>query len=253
MTDFVLKIGRFTFKPTLIPSAVTAVLLLLLLTLGFWQLNRANQKEALQTAFATQLNLPYTPIAQVDLDSSDSRYRGITVQGRYQGAQQILLDNQVQEGQPGYHVYTPLRIADKAQAILVNRGWVPLGPSRQQLPDVTIPSTSTTVRGRLSQPANPGILLDTPESANAWPRVVQHLDYAEIANALGYPLAQSIVLLDPDVEGGYQRDWRPIAEGFGPERHRGYAAQWFSLAVALVAIYIVVNTRAHREPDTQPE
>jgi surfeit locus 1 family protein len=252
MADFAISIGRVTFKPTLIPSLITAVVLSLLLTLGFWQLSRARHKEDLQVAFATQSNLSHVPIEQIDLGATASRYRRVVAQGRYDTAQQILMDNQVQDGQAGYHVYTPLRLSDSELAILVNRGWVPLGPSRRQLPDVTMSAAVASVHGRLSQPVNPGILLANPESTGAWPRVVQHVDYDELAAALGYPLAPAIMLLDPDAEQGYRRDWRPLAEGFGPERHRGYAAQWFSLAIALLAIYIVVNTVRNARPTPNP-
>ncbi|MCP5425193.1 MAG: SURF1 family protein [Gammaproteobacteria bacterium] len=253
MAEFSLKLGRYVFKPALIPSLITFVVLPLLLSLGFWQLSRAHQKEALQKAFATQMQLPYAPIDQIDLGANDSRYRGIHVRGHYDAAHQILLDNQVQDGMVGFHVYTPLLRAGNEPAIFVNRGWIPLGTSRQQLPDIRVNDTDVEIWGRVSQPANPGIFLGNVESTGQWPRVVQHMNYAELAGALDYPLAPAVILLDSDAAEGYRREWRPVAEGFGPERHRGYAVQWFSLAIALIAIYLVVNTRAHGETDSQPE
>jgi cytochrome oxidase assembly protein ShyY1 len=66
---------------------------------------------------------------------------------------------------------------------------------------------------------------------------------------LGYPLEPAVILLDPEAEGGYQRDWHPSFGGFGPERHQAYAVQWFSLAAALLVIYMVVNTHRHPEDD----
>lgn len=219
--------------------------MVLLLSLGFWQLDRAKQKDVLQQRFKTHLSAPYTDVSEVPLDEAVSRYRKVTAQGRYDAEHQILLDNQIYQGRPGYHVFTPLRLTGQAKAILINRGWIPLGMSRQQLPEIVVNEADRTVRGRLSQPANPGLRLDgSPLSADdAWPRVVQYVDYDQLAEQLGYPLEPVVILLDPALEEGYLRTWRPTFGGLGPARHRGYAVQWFALAVALVIIYGVVNTR----------
>ena len=250
MHAFSIRIGGFRFKPTLIPSLITFIVFPLLLSLGFWQLNRANYKEALEMDFAAQLNLPYAPIEQLDLSEKNVRYRRVSATGRYDGTHQILLDNQVLNGQPGYHVFTPLRFEDSAQAVLVNRGWVPLGTSRQQLPVIDVTDAKVTLRGQLAQPANPGMRLTNPNDAQ-WPQVVQYLDYDEMAAALGYALAPVVILLDPDMSNGYQRYWRPTPVGFGPERHQGYAVQWFALAATLLVIYCVVNTQRSHSDSSQ--
>jgi surfeit locus 1 family protein len=250
MVAFSIRAGSFSFKPTLIPSLITLIIFALLLTLGFWQLSRARYKEALQASFAAQLNLPYTSIDQIDLTVEGARYRKVSVTGRYDGIHQILLDNQVLDGQPGYHVLTPLRLKGGKQAVLVNRGWVPLGASRQQLPAIGVTDVEVTLKGRIAQPANPGMRLAAPSDVD-WPRVVQYLDYGEAATALGYALAPVVILLDPDMAEGYRRDWRPTPAGFGPERHRGYAVQWFALAATLLVIYCVVNTRRRHSNHSQ--
>ncbi|MFO1429597.1 MAG: SURF1 family protein [Candidatus Competibacteraceae bacterium] len=238
-----MPLGRFTFKPALVPSLVTVVLLPILLSLGFWQLRRAHEKEALQMAFQAAVNASYTPIADLDPTAPETRYRGVIAPGRYDADHQILLDNQIQDGQPGYQVFTPLRPAGQTAAILVARGWVPLGPSRRQLPDLQVTTTPVTVRGRLSQPPSPGLRLAEPVGADSWPHVVQYIDYERLAQALGYPLLPVVLLLDPAAENGYRRDWRPQLGEFGPERHVGYAVQWFALAATLIVIYFVVNIK----------
>ena len=239
-----MRLGEFTFQPAPIPSLITLLILPLLLALGFWQLDRAQQKEAIQSTYTAHAALPPVPVTAVDMTDPGSRYRKVIAEGRYDGRYQILLDNQVQGGQPGFHVFTPLRIPGKAEAILVNRGWVPLEGSRQQLPAIAVTEAAVMVRGRLAQPANPGLRLGEPEASDLdWPRIVSYVDYERLAAELGYPLAPAVILLDPEAEQGYRRKWRPLASGFGPERHTGYAVQWFSLAVTLVGISIVVNTR----------
>ena len=168
-----MRVGGFTFKPKLLPSLSVLLLLLLLLMLGFWQVQRATYKTTLQQAYAVHGKAPYVPIDQVDLSAPTSHYRKVVVRGRYDSTHQVLLDNQVLSGQPGYHVYTPLQMAGMDAAILVNRGWVPLGNSRQQLPDIRLDNTNVKLKGWIAQPANPGLRLDG--IAGGWPRVVQYM------------------------------------------------------------------------------
>ena len=77
---------------------------------------------------------------------------------------------------------------------------------------------------------------------------MQFIDYERLSDALGYQLLPAVILLDPQQPHGYLRDWRPGFGGFGPERHLGYAVQWFALALTLIVIYVVMNTRRSRPP-----
>ena len=77
-----------------------------------------------------------------------------------------------------------------------------------------------------------------------------HPECAErLAAILGYPLRPSLILLEPEAPGGYRRDWQPRFGGFGPERHRGYAVQWFALAATLVILYLAAHAR--RSPPSE--
>ena len=240
------RLGGWIFEPGRASTCATLLLLPLLLTLGFWQLDRARQKAELQTAFAERFQLPPTPLAEVDPADSANRYRRVIAAGRYDNAHQLLLDNQVRDGRPGYHTLTPLRLRD-GTAILIDRGWLPLGATRQELPDVSLSAEPVTVRGWLAQPANPGLRLgDGAGGDSRWPRIIPHVDYQRLSGLLDYPLLPAIILLEPEAPAGFWRDWQPRFGGQGPERHQGYAAQWFSLAVALLILYFAVNT--HRLP-----
>ena len=116
-------------------------------------------------------------------------------------------------------------------AILKKRGWLPLGASRRELPDVSVTAEPVTVRGWLAQPANPGLRLgDAAGGDLKWPRVIPHVDYLRLAILLGYPLRPAVILLEPGTSAGYGRDWQPRFGGYGPERHQGYAVQWFAAA-----------------------
>jgi surfeit locus 1 family protein len=84
-------------------------------------------------------------------------------------------------------------------------------------------------------------MLGDEEPRQGWPYRIQRIQLERLAQELGYPLLPVVLLLDGEQSDGFVRDWHPLA--FGPERNVGYAFQWFGLALALLVIYIVVNTR----------
>ena len=177
------------------------------------------------------------------VDRDDSYFRAARVRGRFDVSRQYLLDNRTHNGRAGYHVFSPLRLDDGI--MLVNRGWIALGASRNELPAIEpLPRGEVTVDGRLSPPPGSGLLLGDSghESASGWPRVVQTVDLAAMQRALGQPVAPLTLLLDADQPGCHVCVWAPV-QGIGPDKHRGYAVQWFALAVALVVLCGVVLRR----------
>ncbi|MGF1525966.1 MAG: SURF1 family protein [Candidatus Competibacterales bacterium] len=242
--------SRQRFRAPWFAAMAVAMGIAILLALGFWQLDRGREKAALQAAFAERQELPAMALRHFDpeqpLDDPQLRYQRVIATGSYD-PRHVLLDNQLREGRPGYHVYTPLRLGEGG--ILVNRGWLAARPDRRLPPGEALTPVENpegmeerTIRGRLAQPANPGLRLGNP-GEGPWPQVVQHLDYPQLSRALGYPLAPAIILLDADAPGRFPRDWRPTFGGFGPERHRGYAVQWFGLAAALGVVFIAAHWR----------
>jgi surfeit locus 1 family protein len=131
--------------------------------------------------------------------------------------------------------------------LLVNRGWVAVGASRGYLPELPLPTGPVELSGRLDSPASVGMTLGEEPLQSIESRVrVLSLDIAALAHARGLELLPYALVLDEDAPGGLQYDWSPIPQ-MGPEKHLGYAVQWFGLSVALLIIYIGVNTR--RDPN----
>jgi surfeit locus 1 family protein len=124
----------------------------------------------------------------------------------------------------------------------VNRGWIPLGNSREELPQIPVDRDERTVTGRIKQPSPKGFTLGAEEIRRGWPYRIQHVDIDRLASELGYPLLPLELLLDASQPDGYVRQWHPFTV-FGPERNVGYAVQWFGLAAALIIIYLAVNLR----------
>jgi len=182
-----------------------------------------------------------------------ARYQHIRLRGAYDATRQILLDNMPSvTGRPGYRVLTPFERADGRGWVLVDRGWAPLGVTREDLPDVTVSVSEREVSGILDVLPIPGVRVGpaaAPGSAG-WPRVLLFPTEADVESALGVDVESRIVLLDAGAPEGFERKWRP-ALGFGPERHLGYAIQWFAFALVAVVIFVAVNLRrVSAEPRT---
>jgi len=239
-----LQFGAFRFRPSLWPTVVFLFLLPLLLGLGFWQLERAGVKQSLvEQRAAGEVSPPIDLERTTGIEPAD-RYRPATVRGRYAGDQQWLLDNRVYRGQPGYHVFTPFVTSGRERpTLLVNRGWVAVGESRDFLPLLPVPDGEVALQGHLDSPASVGLVIAEPPLESVEDRVaVLSLDIAALAAAKELNLLPYALVLNEDQPGSLQHDWSPIPE-MGPEKHLGYAVQWFGLAVALIIIFVGVNVR----------
>ena len=167
------------------------------------------------------------------------QFHQVKATGIYDSERQFLLDNRTHMGISGYHVLTPLRL-DKESGILVNRGWVPTGQYREILPNITAPEGEIDVVGKLFPPPRVFLLGSTGYESEQWPRVVQSVDFQSMEALLGYTLGDGLIMMSPKEKGGYIRAWTPYY-GITPKRHQAYALQWFSLAIALLIIYAVMN------------
>jgi surfeit locus 1 family protein len=211
------------------------------LALGFWQLERAEEKDALAGAAETGAEAP--PLTTLPRESlpEELRYRRVRLTGRYVPGRQILLDQMTTGGGAGIEVLTPF-VTETGRWVLVNRGWLAVEPARRSWPDVTVPDSTRTIVGRLNELPRPGLRLGAGDAgAEGWPRAMVYPTAAELEAALGRPLPDYQVQLGPDEPHGYLRAWEP--RGFGAERHLGYAVQWFAFAVVLWVIFFVLNLR----------
>jgi surfeit locus 1 family protein len=237
------RFGKYRFCPGFWPTLATLALLPVLTGLGFWQLQRADWKQGLIDANAARAVLPPVEFHSLAPFSRDDQYRPVVARGHYDLEHQLLLDNRTREGHPGYEVLTPLLLSDGNLAVLVNRGWVPAHPDRSKLPDLPAVSGNIVVNATLKLPPEKIFRLsDVEEARTGWPRVVQQPELALIEELLGYPLQPVILLLDSAAPHGFRRDWQAVY-GVTPDKHRAYAAQWLTLALVLVLIYVGVNTR----------
>ena len=221
---------------------LTVLLASLFSGLGQWQLQRMHEKRVLDHEMVERSRLP---VAELPRDAGVAggfeawRYRVVRIEGTPLAARQFLLDNEVRNGLVGFSVLTPFALDDGSVA-LVDRGWVPIGASRRELPQVPIGERRRSVEGRVYLPfGEPFTLGDGGTPDAGWPRVVAHLDFGVIAKHLGLEVLPLVIRMDAAEEDGYLRRWPEIP--VSADKHLAYAVQWFALALAVVVIFVLLN------------
>jgi surfeit locus 1 family protein len=232
-----MRIGPFIFQPGLGLTVIVLALIALFVRLGIWQLHRAEQKEELQAAVESRMRLPVLELHPDTDFLPDLRFRRILVKGHFEHDKQILLDNQTHDGRAGVHVLTPLRIGDSETRVLIDRGWIDLGPGREHLPEPEVPEEKLEVRGVIDIPSPPPFTLGNPGKAGpAWGRLWPYLDFEYFQRYAGYPIEPFVIRQDPSDPYGYVRVL-PNVETKWP-MHIGYAIQWFAFAVVAFGVYL---------------
>lgn len=217
-------------------TLIIAIIVTLLCSLGAWQIFRGLEKRDQLQQWETSHQL--SPLKANDLLTHIKleRYTNVQLTGYFINENTILLDNKTNNGRVGYHVVTPFCFSDK-QCILVDRGWIPLLLSRALLPEVSPILGNITIEGYLDFAyRNPLTKQSIQNNEIKWPLRVQEINIKELA-----------VLLDRNIFPMLVKFKSPSAYSFeippfkgiwlSPERHYGYAAQWFLLAITLIVLY----------------
>lgn len=200
--------------------------------LGVWQLDRAQQKLDLQAAIDAEA--ARAPLANAELSGPDQLHRRVVLRGRWVAERTVWLDNRPMDGRAGFYVVTPLKLAGRADAVLVQRGWAPRDPVRRDhLPDIVTPAGEVEIVGRLA--ATPSRLYELGEGGGGLIR--QNLDPAAFSGESGLALLPLTVVQTAGADdGGLLRHWP--APDLGLHKHYGYAFQWFALCALILALYV---------------
>lgn len=216
-----------------VPLAAGAAFVVLFVSLGKWQLDRAAEKSALLALFDSD-EAYVEPMNYESLDEFDR----IRVTGRYRPDRQILIENIPLDGQLGYYVITPFEPATNDPLILVNRGWIPraaFADDGNDSAEISLERDFRTVRGLVGR--LPRVAIRPGEAfaeRNGWPRVGLYPNSDEVAAEIGEDVMPFALLLSPDASDGFVRRWQPNVSG--PMTHYSYAFQWFAMAIAVVII-----------------
>lgn len=184
------------------------------IALGNWQSDRAAHKRAAAAA-----------VVQAQL------------RGEFEARYTVFLDNKIYRGRPGYEVVQPLRIAGRRH-VLVNRGWVPAGALREQLPEVRTPAGEVELSGvRLKHFP----FAYAPGAAKPQGKVWQNVTVDAFSAWSGLRLEPEVLEQHSALDDGLVRDW-PRADA-GAQTNESYALQWYSLAALSVILFLALNVR----------
>lgn len=224
------------FTPHWSMTILALLTMALFLRLGFWQIERASEKKqmiASLKAFAQTKPTEWLPKMPLPV-----QYQPIKVQGHYLPVV-LLLDNQHHQHQFGYDVVSPLVMAG-GRVVLVDRGWVAGDVTRRVFPVIETPSGLIQVTGSAYYPSGKTWLLGQAlEKKTANLAVVELLDTHLISQFLHKSVDPFIIRLGKDAATGYAREWAVVA--MSPERHYGYALQWFAIALVILILFIALN------------
>ncbi len=239
--------GKRRFRPQLWPSLTTALALGMLVAMGGWQLDRLAWKRALIADVTQRMASPAVALPPPPVDAAALRYRPIRLEGRFRHDRELYLEARSHQGRAGLHLVTPL-VLDDGRVVLVDRGWVPPGRRRPE----------TRAEGQVAGPVSLTATLRTggwkgydflrPENdpaGNAWvwmdlPRMAESVRLDGVAR--GYYLVAGAA---PNPGG------LPIGRPPGvelPNNHLGYAITWYALALVLLVIYLLHQSRPEPEP-----
>lgn len=227
-----------------VPLLAGLLVVAVALQLGQWQTRRAAEKLALQARMETfAASAPIAPRADA---AALAEWQPLRLSGTWHSGATRLIDNRTHQGRAGYHVVTPLVLADGSGAVLVNRGWLAAG-DRRSVPEVAAPAGVQRVDGWLRLPqADPFMLAaDAGDpSAPVW----QHPDPLRHARLVApNHLAQWIVYQTSAADDGLVREWPLPAAGV--DRHRGYAFQWYALACLAAGLSVWAGWRLFLRSD----
>ncbi len=227
-----------------VPTLAALALVVVTVSLGNWQMRRADEKRALHAmreaaAHAVAIRMPAD-----DLDPSRLQGRKVVVRGTWLPQRTVFVDNRTHKGIAGFHVLSALRITASDRHVLVLRGWVASDPrERTRLPELATPAAEVEIEGIAERDLEQALELGRSAPPGPRDRLWQNADVASFARWSGLAMQPLVVretvaprIGGADRDDGLVRDWPD--PGSGVDKHLGYAFQWYALAVLVAGLWV---------------
>ena len=232
-----IRFKNYSFVPTFFPSLMVIFLFPLLFYLGIWQIHRGDQKKHIQTIFSQRsLSTPIN-LNKKDGLKFEKNYFSAVMQGYFDNEHTFLLENQIYLHRVGYEIFTPFVLSTGGKPILVNRGWIPQGRDRNQLPKIPRFDSLITLDGLIVFPSK--TFSFTSMNETTWPKRIQTINPVFLKKNNFQPF---ILVIKHKSTYSFTPHWQPIV--LPANRHYAYAFQWFGLSLTLIIAYFL--THLHR-------
>jgi surfeit locus 1 family protein len=225
----------------ILPSILITATFAFLVSLGFWQLERADDKRSIEASIK-QANTGSVELIKKEEGLQSKEYYEVRLQGKYLSDKQFIYDNQIVDQVSGYYVLTPYALEGQSKAILINRGFIPWNGRRDKLADIVIGQETREIKVQISKPIK-RMELKLSEVGIQFPVLIQSIDLQDMADRAKVDFSSVIGLLDASASNGFIRKWEPYTGSI--EKHIGYAVQWFlmALVLAIIGIRIAIKQR----------
>ena len=230
------------FRPGIVPTLVVALLLPLLVCLGFWQLSRGAEKSVLLQTYAERRAAE--PMASTELQyTNDPAFRRVRLHGQFDAEHSLLLDNSQRNGKVGVELLQPFHDQATGLWLLVNRGWLPW-PERRTPPQFKTSTEAVSLDAWVYVPPGATFQLHADPATLTWPKLITAVEPTRLWAALNRE-GFAYELRAETGPATYQADWPVVATG--PEKHIAYAVQWFAMAIALFGLYLYLGWHNAKE------
>ena len=233
----------YAFVFRVVPTLITLSGMVILLALGFWQLERLAWKTAINQQRQNAVVQPPKPIPQNHQLRVEDAFHPVQAEGRFLHDKEMYLAARSKRGSIGYHLITPFVLADKSGVVLVNRGWIPSDYKNRQTRSTTDPEGQISIEGLLRFERQPNIFVPNNDTAdNFW-------FFIDIDAMAAYAAVMNVRIFYIelfDSNGQHDDDIYPLTNQSRvllPNDHFHYALFWFSLSLALLVIYVLSSLR----------
>ena len=241
MTDSAQKTNAFKWQPNAKLLVFSVLMMPFLLSLGLWQLDRADEKQQIVDRHAVNQQLPPVTSAEEFAADRDHQYRLAWIRGTVDNQRTIILDNKVKNRRPGYEILQSVQVSGLTKKLLINRGWTEASLDRGILPTISPIEGEVQLRGYLYHVFKGGYRLDDGiGQVKDWPSRVGWATVERAEELFGESFMPYQLRLDQDSVGALKTGWTTVA--VQPEKHIGYAVQWFAMAITLLIMTIIANS-----------
>lgn len=230
---------QYSFRPKLWPTVFTCIMLVCLISLGFWQMQRLEWKLGLIAQIEERAFMEPVALPKDVSDLNALEYQSVILSGSFLNKNEMTKYSVGPNGEPGYDLYTPF-LSNEGVTVIINRGWVPEQLKDQTVRPDTLVNELTTVTGLLRKPEEklwygPN---NEPEDNNWY---YGDLDGMAIAQEIANPYPMFLFAARAEDDNRF-----PIAgrtEINIVNNHFDYVLTWFGLAIVLVVIYLIAHLK----------
>jgi len=230
---------RLSFRFRWVPFIAATLVVAVGVSLGNWQLRRAEQKLALQEQMSARAEFVPVNANALAPEQPPEEFRRVVAEGEFISSWVVYLDNRPYQGKAGFYLLMPFKLAGSEQSVLVLRGWFPRDATdRERIPTIAVPKGVIRLEGRVR--TTTGKLMQLGEASALQPgAIAQNVDVADFARASNLSLQTFIIEQTNDAADDLVRDW-PIPS-VGIDTHKGYAFQWYALAFVAAVFFLLTG------------